>query len=195
MNHTLISDAKPKIRCLKCSTEWDMQEITKKADMTADETCFFEVKMSLNFMNQGSGETSTCPSCGSFCQRQLNSKLPTRCLVCTEKNKNLYDFCWSCKSEWTASHKCNRLKEIQEILNKAPLKELQYSGIKNVPSKRVCPGCKILIEHEKACKTMTCKECKTVFCFSCLTIAKTGGILSCGSYDVKCVVAPIQNVL
>lgn len=194
--HSLMSDAKPTIRCLKCSTEWDMQEIAKKADLTADETCFFEVKMSLNFINQGRGETSSCPSCGSFCQRQRNSLQPTRCIVCTKKNKKVYDFCWSCKSEWTSNHVCkDRLKEIQEILNKASLKEMRYSGIKDVPSKRVCPGCKILIEHEKDCKTMACKECKTVFCFSCLKIAKYGEVLPCGKYNEICAVAPIQNVL
>lgn len=164
--------------------------------MTADETCFFEIRLSLNFIKQGSGETSICPSCGSFCQRQLTSQLPTRCIVCTKKNKRSFDFCWSCKSEWTSNHVCqDRLKEIQEILNKAASTEMKFSNISDVPSTRICPGCKILIQHDDLCKTMTCELCKTVFCFSCLKVAETGTKLPCGKFNSKCDVAPVQNVL
>lgn len=188
-------DDKPEIRCYTCSNVWDMQEIAKKADMTADEICFFEFKMSLNFINNGSVESSTCPSCGSFCQRQLLSRLQTKCIVCTQKNKEVYSFCWGCKSEWTLDHNCkDRLKGIQEILDKAPLIELQYCNIKGVPSIRVCPGCTILIENAigYCSKTMTCHKCKTLFCFSCLKVA-INGCLQCGSYRGMCNIAPIQK--
>lgn len=195
MKDTLMYNDKPEIRCIICSNVWDVQEIAKKADMTADEICFFEFKMSLNFIYHGSVESSTCPSCGSFCQRQLLSRLQTKCIVCTKKNRKVFNFCWSCKSEWTSDHNCkNRLKCIQEILDKARLTELQWCNMHGVPSMRVCPGCTILIEYAYGSKTMFCPKCKTLFCFSCLSIAKKEN-LQCGRYYDRCTVAPIQNVL
>lgn len=195
MKHTLTYNDKPEIRCVICSNVWDVQEIAKKADMTADEICFFEFKMSLNFIYHGSVESSTCPSCGSFCQRQLLSRLQTKCIVCTKKNKKVYSFCWGCKSEWTLDHNCkDRLKVIQEILDKACLIELKYCNINGVPSIRACPGCTILIEIDYRSKTMDCRKCKTLFCFSCLKVA-INRQLQCGYYNTKCNVAPIQKIL
>ena len=69
---------------------------------------------------------------------------------------------------------------------------LDYSNMCGVPSKRLCPNCKALLEHDQACKTMQCIYCKTEFCFACLQKA-TKGKLSCGEFDQRCVVAPIQS--
>lgn len=197
MKHTLMSEVKPSVNCLtkNCGAEWSMQEIIKKADMTEDERIFFEWKISFNLINQEVADTSECPFCGSFCQRQQNT-LPTRCSICTRKNGTACDFCWSCKSPWIVNHKCSNreLEAIQKMLNDAPLKTIDMSHIEGVPSKRMCPGCQCLIEHRDACKTMTCTKCKTVFCFVCLKVAIKGQ-LQCGSYNQKCEVAPVQRVL
>lgn len=197
MKHTLMSEVKPSVHCLtkNCGAEWSMQEIIKKADMTEDERIFFELKVSFNLIYHEESETSDCPSCGNFCQRQQNS-LPTRCTACTGKKGAPYDFCWSCKSPWILNHKCSNkeLEAFQKILDEAPLKTIDMSHIEGVPSKRMCPECRYLIEHREACKTMTCTKCKTVFCFACLKIA-INGVLQCGSYSQKCQVAPVQRVL
>lgn len=84
------------------------------------------------------------------------------------------------------------LEAIQKILNEAPLKTLDYSNIERVPSKRLCPNCRTLIEHERMCKQMKCPGCQTEFCFSCLTLC-VGGRLQCSGYSKECSVAPVQN--
>jgi hypothetical protein len=196
MKNTLMSEVKPAIRCLtpNCNAEWDMREITKKADMTDDEIIFYECKISFNFINQDKNSTSECPSCGQFCQRQ-NEGQPIRCLTCTKTNGSAFDFCWDCKAPWVSDHKCSNkeLEAFQRILKEAPLKKIDMSNIEDVPSKRMCPSCRYLIEHLQACKTMRCTKCKTTFCFSCLRVA-VNGRLPCGNYNDKCIVAPVQNV-
>lgn len=193
MKHTLMSNVEPCVRCCKCRAEWDMNEIVKKADMTEDEIYFFGYKVSLNAIFNKGSETSQCPSCKSFCQRQKNNTT-VRCVVCTKKKGTVFDFCWDCHLQWTPDHKCsNGRLEIQKILNNAPLKTMSLANIKDVPSNRMCPGCTNLIEHASGCKTMTCQKCKTKFCFACLKTAVNGS-LQCGGYDKVCKVAPIQKV-
>lgn len=193
MKHTLMSNVQPCVRCCGCSAEWDMNEIVKKADMTEDEIYFFGYKISLNSIFNTGSETSQCPSCKSFCQRQQN-KAAVRCVVCTKKKGSVFDFCWDCHLQWTSGHRCADGKlEIQELMNNAPLTTMGYANIKDVPSNRMCPGCTILIEHVSGCKTMICKRCKTKFCFACLKTA-VNGKLQCGDHNTVCEVAPIQKV-
>lgn len=191
-----MCEVKPAVCCLTsgCNTEWDMREIVRKADMTEDETIFYECKISFNLINQDSNSTSECPSCGQFCQRQ-DEVLRIRCTSCSKKNGAAFDFCWNCKALWIADHKCSKkeLEAFQRILKEAPLKKIDMSEIEGVPSKRMCPNCRFIIEHLKACKTMQCAKCKTTFCFSCLKVAVKGR-LPCGNYNQKCTVAPVQNV-
>lgn len=196
MRRTLMSEFQPNVRCCieNCNTEWDMQEIAKKADLTEDEKMFFEFKIAFNFMYEEEKDTSTCPSCGFFCQRKQNI-LPTRCVVCTKKTGKYFDFCWRCKLPWNGHTECNsRKNEIQELLTNAPVITMEYSKMKGVPSIRICPCCKNLIEHVIGCKTMTCTDCDAVFCFSCLTVA-IGGKLQCTVYNRECPIAPVQRVL
>ncbi|XP_048769171.2 ranBP-type and C3HC4-type zinc finger-containing protein 1-like [Ostrea edulis] len=196
MKYTLMSKVKPAIYCLTsgCDAQWNMQEIARKADMTEDEIIFYDRKISFNLINQDSNSISECPSCGQFCQRQ-DDFLRIRCTVCSKKNGSAFDFCWDCKAPWIANHECSNkdLESIQRVLNDAPLKKIDMSKIEDVPSKRMCPECRFLIEHIKACKTMQCTHCNTIFCFVCLEVA-VNRRLPCGNYDAKCTVAPVQNV-
>lgn len=196
MRDSLINKVKSSVTCLTpgCNQEWSMTEIIKKADMTTDESLFFEYKISLNAIFSHNNDTSECPNCGQFCQRQQNTQA-VRCSICSSKrNDKQADFCWDCKAPWVPNHTCkNRdLEAIQKILNDAPLKTLDYSNIERVPSKRLCPNCRTLIEHERMCKQMKCPSCQTEFCFACLTLC-VGGRLQCTGYSMECSVAPVQN--
>lgn len=191
-----MTGTKVKIACKTsgCRKEWDIDEIIQKADMTDDEALFYEYKVSLNVMHQNGAHTSVCPQCGRFCQRQGSNKA-VRCTYCTVKNKSVYDFCWDCQSPWVANHRCeNRDQEaVQEILHKAFRKEIEFSPENVVPSKRLCPTCKILIEHDhKRCKQVKCWKCGAEFCYCCLKPCKDGR-LDCTAYNQKCTVAPVQK--
>ncbi|XP_062580736.1 uncharacterized protein LOC134242644 [Saccostrea cucullata] len=197
MRDTLMNKVRHSICCLTpgCLQEWSFREVAQKADTTEDERIFFEYKISLNAILQGNGETSECPNCGQFCQRQQNSKA-VHCTRCASKGLDKqFDFCWDCKSPWIPNHVCGNkdLEAIQKLLNDAPKKTLDYSKIENVPSKRLCPNCRTLIEHEKMCKQMRCPSCKSEFCFSCLTLC-VNQRLQCSGYSTQCKVAPVQNV-
>lgn len=159
--------------------------------MTKDERIFFEYKVSLNMINQEDADSSECPFCGTYCQRQNQNELHIRCTTCTRRTKKVVEFCWNCKRSWTTNHKCklntkHELEQIQRFLNEAPLKVMEYSNNRNVPSTRLCPGCGYLIVHEEDCQEMECKKCKLVFCFSCLKV----GVKNHSGEN--CVVAPVQ---
>lgn len=195
MKHSLIDDAKEKITCPAdgCAEQWSLDEIIRKADMSEDEAIFYSCKISINAIFSKSTDTSECPECGQLCQRQESTKV-VRCTSCSRRTKSNFDFCWDCKSSWKHNHDCRKqdLEAVQKILNEAPLKTMAYSEIGGVPSKRLCPGCRTIIEHESMCKQMTCRNCKMQFCFSCLTICN-GSTLQCSGYNRKCNVAPVQN--
>lgn len=190
---------KTKICCFErnCEAEWSMLEAIKKADMTDDERIFFEFKVTTNLIYHKGSKTSKCPFCKSFCQRQNENTLRVSCIVCSRKKSSNAEFCWHCKINWTKDHKCSQPNETDEkamraVLNCAPKKTIFHSRNTGVPSKRLCPKCKILLTHANACKKIECFRCKTIFCFVCLKIA-IDGKLQCGSSFHNCQVAPIQN--
>lgn len=195
MRHSLMDNAKDKITCYTsgCEQVWEFGEVSRKADMTEDEEIFYNCKISRNAIFSNNSDTSECPECGQICQRE-NNKKAVRCTLCSRRKNAVFDFCWDCKSPWKYNHECEEkdLEAIQKILNEAPLKTLDYSKIGGVPSKRLCPGCRSIIEHDSRCKQMTCLNCKLEFCFSCLTLCKNGR-LQCSSYSLMCNVAPVQN--
>lgn len=198
MKSELMTETVDVIRCPTkgCGSEWRMQEIIQKADMTEDEIIFFEYRISLNAIYKEDNSTSSCPSCGNFCQRQAEKNAGVNCVFCSKSKGKEFNFCWDCKSLWYPTHRCGNAELIafQKLLNEAPLKTLDYSHIEGVPSKRMCPNCRSLIEHESMCKEMTCIKCKFKFCFSCLKPCVDGS-LQCSRYYMKCSVAPVQNVI
>ncbi|XP_048767940.1 E3 ubiquitin-protein ligase RNF217-like [Ostrea edulis] len=193
----LMTNIVDEIRCPTegCNFKWSMQEIVRKSDMTDDERIFFEYRISMNAVNKDDDSTSTCPECGNYCQRQAEDNKQVNCVFCSKSTGKDFNFCWECKSLWFPNHSCANveLEAFQRILNEAPLKMLDYSHIEGVPSKRMCPSCRTLIEHESMCKEMTCIKCKFKFCFSCLTPCLNGS-LQCSGYNRKCSVAKVQNV-
>lgn len=129
----------------------------------------------------------------AFVNAKKKNILQKRCIVCTKKNGNYFDFFWQYKLPWIGHKECSnrQLEEIQEIFNTAPITTSGYLSTRGVPSKRVCPGCTKVIELAKGCKTMTCIQSNTVFCFACLKVV-IGKELQCTQ---GCQIAPVPRVL
>lgn len=95
--------------------------------------------------------------------------------------------CWECCGPWVEDNGCGN-KECDyfgngqgsdyKLLQECPTKLVTYNQCSKdcgqTPTLRVCPECKIKIEHGDACKHMTC-ACKYEFCFICLADWKKGG--------------------
>ncbi len=136
----------------------------------------------------------------SFCERMNKKTLCTLCLVCTQKIKKQYHFCWQCLREWkndSASKTCgnencnDRDAFFLEELSSAPMINPDWVSAE-VPSIRACPTCGTMILLTEGCKHMTCQICKQEFCFVCLR-KRTNESWSCGSYDTTCIAAPRQT--
>ncbi|XP_056015901.1 uncharacterized protein LOC125674719 [Ostrea edulis] len=188
-----------KIGFRTCNQIWDNQEILEKCMLSVDEYIFFTGKLSFNYLNKTNNEDiKNCPRCGSYCMKIRSLETHVKCVYCSNSQYCTYKFCWYCMEEWKPNHDCSLFNELgnnAEIscqLRDCPRKTLDYSNMEDVPSKRLCPNCKTLLQHDQACKSMLCKFCKTEFCFACLQIA-INGKLPCGEFNGRCNVAPIQS--
>ncbi|XP_062595636.1 ankyrin repeat and IBR domain-containing protein 1-like [Saccostrea cucullata] len=196
--HTLWCPAKTDFGI--CNQIWDNQEILEKCMLSLDEHIFFSAKLSFNYLNRrNSDDIKTCPKCGSYCKKIRSCESHVKCLKCSNDLYYTYKFCWYCMEEWSFSHECvlsseygNNVEILSQLLH-CPRITLDYSNMGDVPSKRLCPNCKTLLQHDQACKSMLCTFCKTEFCFACLKVARDGK-LPCGEFDGRCVVAPIQSM-
>ncbi|RUS24295.1 hypothetical protein BC938DRAFT_473814 [Jimgerdemannia flammicorona] len=65
--------------------------------------------------------------------------------------------------------------------------------VPNVPSRRACPKCGLLVEHDRACKHMKCR-CDHEFCFICLK-PRLAGLWQCGAFNTACQIAPVQTTI
>ncbi|KAL0233685.1 hypothetical protein PCE1_002194 [Barthelona sp. PCE] len=85
-------------------------------------------------------------------------------------------------SQWTQED----VDDLNNRLQNAPRKYIDFNQIDNVPSVRVCPNCMTPVEHRSGCKSMMCPTCSRSFCFVCLSP-------SCGHHGL-CQVQDIQRV-
>lgn len=179
-----------------CGQEWDNVDVLKSCVLSSDEYLFFSEKLSFNFLNK-KREIKICPSCYSYCERSDDMGSHVKCLKCSGCFST-FKFCWDCLQIWTPDHSCydfsNSInnEEIRRQLNECSKVTLDYSHMCGVPSKRLCPNCKALLQHDQACKSMLCTFCNTEFCFACLQTTRDGK-LPCGDFDRQCTVAPIQS--
>ncbi|RUP44415.1 hypothetical protein BC936DRAFT_149484 [Jimgerdemannia flammicorona] len=65
--------------------------------------------------------------------------------------------------------------------------------VRNVPSRRACPKCGLLVEHDRDCKHMKCR-CDHKFCFVCLKPC-LNGVWQCGVSNAPCEIAPVQTTI
>jgi E3 ubiquitin-protein ligase RNF19A len=192
----VFDNRKGSVCCMTCGSEWGLDVIKAYGGATHNEVGLLSEGLSKNAIMHDPG-IAECPGCRSFCERLDKTKARVTCRIC-KKRSNRPDFCWHCFKDWRNSSStgecgnpgCNDasiLKPIQP--ENAPEKEVV--GVK-CPSRRLCPNCATLIEHEKACKHMTCKVCSHKFCFICLR-GQNDKSWQCGSFNTKCKPAPIQD--
>ncbi|KAL5014720.1 hypothetical protein ScPMuIL_008990 [Solemya velum] len=174
---------------VKCERPWHLSEIRMKACLSVAENALLEEKLSENLLSKDK-KVQQCPACLAWSARQSENTNCVRCVYC-QKNGKKSDFCWKCLKTWVAEGNkfcgnagCSTEDEALAILRTCPMKE-----INNVmcPSKRACPSCGALIEHEKGCYKINCTSCKKDFCFICLQIA--------GYNHKNCKFAPRQTRL
>lgn len=122
------------------------------------------------------------PDCSNICvvpeakshsmvkkMKNLGKKLPAiplkvYCPKCTST------FCHICKANWADKHKCQEQEFLtgnNEILSKTRAR--MASNRTDAVIKR-CPVCSILIEKDRGCGQMICKNCNHVFCWHCLKL-------------------------
>jgi len=156
----------------QCKKVWEYYEVRKIAHLNAAEQQYFESKMS-EYAAQQYYDMKECADCRSFVERQDLTNLRVHCIICTKRKGRKYEFCWNCDEEWsgptTSSVKCgnpNCQHPSIPSVREAPL--ITLNG-KDVPSRRACPTCGYVVEHnQEGCKFMACPRCKKEFCFLCL---------------------------
>ncbi|XP_060075135.1 potential E3 ubiquitin-protein ligase ariadne-2-like [Ylistrum balloti] len=173
----------------RCDWEWFFAEVAENACLSTDERVLFESRINRNWFNLSAG-VRECPFCRCVCERQRPDDPCVLCIYCRDAGKPHFEFCWYCLYPWKDNHSCTK-DSARQILSTCPRKEIVK--VPGCPSIRACPNCKILIEHKEQCKHMDCRNCKASFCFICLGVRGERGF-TCGSYNSKCAVAPIQTV-
>ncbi|XP_070557718.1 uncharacterized protein [Ptychodera flava] len=181
-----------------CGKEWDYIDIRRLAVLTDDEKKEFETEISSNFLRKAQG-IQECPKCHSLCERVQKKDRRIVCVLCTNETGKTFEFCWYCLFEWKkkgsitecGNEACSGEDPRLQILFQSVKKTIV--GVRDCPSRRACPSCGMLIEHEKACKHMVC-PCGQKFCFICLR-KPLNGVYLCGSYNSPCEKAPLQQTI
>ena len=190
---------KTEIRCSLCTSEWPLHIIQDYANVLSEEMELLQDCLSTNFI-ASDPTISECPGCSNYCERQDKTTNRVYCRICSDLGKP-HTYCWDCHRPWNNSGSklqcgnagCNTAAFV-EILREAPLTTLSFLPKSvQVPSKRACPTCGVVIEHKGGCKHMKCTGCGTDFCFLCLK-KKVEGSSYCG-YNTVCTVAPVQDKL
>ncbi|KAL0233706.1 hypothetical protein PCE1_002215 [Barthelona sp. PCE] len=83
-------------------------------------------------------------------------------------------------SQWTQDD----VDDLNNRLQNAPRKTIDFNRIDGVPSVRVCPNCLTPVEHRSGCKSMKCPTCSRSFCFVCLS-ARCGHRGRCQVQDIQ----------
>ncbi|XP_035692562.1 uncharacterized protein DDB_G0292642-like [Branchiostoma floridae] len=201
---SLLSEGKYVFKCpyvspsgKRCRKEWHYSEVRRIAVLTEDEKKQFETQISDNYLLKGMG-IQECPKCRSYCERSNKDKRVV-CPFCSASDGVEYHFCWHCLRKWVGggAEQCGnddcsgedpRLKILRDCEKKTIVK------VVGCPSIRACLKCGMLIEHEEACKHMTCTTYSQMFCFICLKPAQNGSY-QCGSYNSPCKIADVQKTI
>ncbi|RUP44414.1 hypothetical protein BC936DRAFT_149483 [Jimgerdemannia flammicorona] len=179
----------------RCKMEWHYCDIRKLGLLSDEEERYFETKISQNFLLLAEG-VQQCPKCQSYCERRDKDRRATICVICTRRDQKEYMFCWFCLHPMVSYSQCTNaeclgIEPRLAILRNAPLKRI--GEVPNVPSRRACPKCGLLVEHDRACKHMKCR-CDHEFCFICLK-PRLAGLWQCGAFNTACQIAPVQTTI
>ncbi|XP_078698741.1 uncharacterized protein LOC144926119 isoform X1 [Branchiostoma floridae x Branchiostoma belcheri] len=180
-----------------CGEEWSYIDVRRLADLSQDDQKRFETMISQNYLRRGRG-IQECPRCKSYCERMSNVCRRVVCPLCTVRDGQEYHFCWYCLHSWDTpgnsycgNADCRGEDRRLEILRTCGRKTIV--GVPGCPAIRACLTCGMLIEHDRACKHMTC-ICEEKFCFICLTPAILGNY-QCGTFNSPCEVADVQTAI
>ena len=189
---------KTEINCSLCNSELPLHVVQKVGNVRPEEIELLQASLSDNYIAKDTN-VSECPGCSNHCERKDKTTNRVYCRICSTLGKH-HTYCWNCRKPWKNSGsnlQCGNAgcdtASFLKILREAPLITLDFLPEIQVPSKRACPTCGIVIEHIGGCKHMKCKGCNTEFCFLCLK-KKVEGSSYCG-YKTKCTVAPVQDTL
>lgn len=209
-NHSISPDAlmdyaweevstskKTEVKCPLCFVPWSLDTIMKYGGASLDEMKQMEVGIATNFCMK-SEDINECPGCQSYCTRMNPTINSVKCLICSKKNRSDYYFCWYCLQAWKSSYSssacgnpnCSDSEKLSQLKNCGKVK-VGYIDLV-IFKLRACPKCGTIIELSSGCKHMECRACKIEFCFICLR-KKSHGSWSCGSYNTKCELAPVQT--
>ncbi|PAA76059.1 hypothetical protein BOX15_Mlig023095g1 [Macrostomum lignano] len=179
-----------------CPVEWDFVVIRRLAVLSDEERQEFERKISENYLRRAVN-IQECPSCHSYCKRVSSRDRRVVCPACSSGGRQRFEFCWYCLNKWRSAGTdkcgndiCSGKDPRIAILAAAPVKEIV--GVKDVPGRRACIHCGMIIEHVRFCKHMKC-ICGQEFCFICLKPKNSEGNWQCGSFNAPCTIAPRQT--
>ncbi|KAK2906484.1 hypothetical protein Q8A67_005469 [Cirrhinus molitorella] len=149
----------------KCNAEWPYLEVRKLAVLSDSEQAHFEENMALMAASEYC-EFKSCPSCGSYVEREDLTNLCVKCTICTSVKKKTYQFCWQCMREWEGAAanflRCGYEDCVNpdvDKLTKCTDTRLSYVNNVECPAIRACPTCGLLLEHNGfACKNLMCDD-------------------------------------
>ena len=197
-----IARAKYEIKCSLCEKEWPLDVIKRYGGPSDDEMAELEKGLANNACRKNP-DIQKCPFCGVFCVRQNTSANSVTCIVCSKKGSENKVFCWLCLQPWknqsmTAAScgnaHCKVNKDKLDRLKESPMVDVSFFPGRKIYKLRACPACATVIEFISGCKQMACAMCGTQFCFICLRKCVSGS-WQCGSYNTRCELAPIQQIL
>ncbi|XP_061566832.1 uncharacterized protein DDB_G0292642-like isoform X2 [Cololabis saira] len=162
----------------QCNKVWSYQEIRRLADLTVEEMEHFEESMARLALSEYC-DSQPCPQCKTQVERKDLSNLCVQCIICTDKQKASYQFCWQCHMKWKGpgprSDRCGNdgcmNKDLLLLQTCKTISLPEVEGATGVPSVRACPVCGMKVEHnQQHCKNVICPRCKNEFCFLCLKL-------------------------
>uniref|UniRef100_A0A1I8I302 RING-type domain-containing protein n=1 Tax=Macrostomum lignano TaxID=282301 RepID=A0A1I8I302_9PLAT len=189
-----------------CPVEWDFVVIRRLAVLSDEERQEFERKISENYLRRAvniqisrdaanvnsvfsvaTGSFKRVPELSLLLQARQLARSSRVCPACSSGGRQRFEFCWYCLNKWRSAGTdkcgndiCSGKDPRIAILAAAPVKEIV--GVKDVPGRRACIHCGMIIEHVRSCKHMKC-ICGQEFCFICLKPKNSEGNWQCGSFN------------
>jgi len=175
--------------CPMCKTEFEFRLAARVAGLNLQERSFICSELDRRSMPP----TKMCPGCKTLAFRPDGlAKFRVSCGGCKGG-----DWCFLCAGKWRGggftvcgNEKCATFY-VNELLQNCDMKKASCNV--DIPEFRACPSCVAMVQHDDACKHMTC-SCGHKFCFTCLkAYDKSNRRWPCGSFSTQCSVAPRQR--
>jgi len=161
-------------QCGGSTYDLDRIFIALQLDEKEQQICF--IQLNKNYLGRNPN-VKTCPGCENLVEKE---GIDHNRVVCPVKSCKFGDWCFACQQKWKSNGSNYNIcgnddcessqvaKKLDIIIN---CERKTMTGIKNVPTIRMCPMCERLCEHaDDGCKHLTCtgSDCGHGFCASCL---------------------------